>query len=218
MHRLTIDHGHSVTITDHPDRDSAHGALLHYIVGADYYLRPIQDSPTHITYELLELCDPDECDHRHDRPRSVGRATIEDLAAAGAVPADSPYNAAAAAQRWIEDHHVLWNHGADTDPGARYPLAILTAARAEARYLFSAGALLREAAHLAGVEPIGHPDQNLLEDLRHTAITQAKSTPEPRPAEIAGAVQEVIHDDTPSAVTAALIWWYALLTWGATAS
>ena len=45
MYQLSIDHqGRSVTTTDHPDRDDAHRSLINYVIGADYYLRPL---PTH---------------------------------------------------------------------------------------------------------------------------------------------------------------------------
>ena len=36
MHQLTIDHDDNpATITDHPNFDDAHRALLKYVVGAD---------------------------------------------------------------------------------------------------------------------------------------------------------------------------------------
>ena len=42
MYQLSIDHhGRSVTTTDHPDRDDAHRSLINYVIGADYYLRPL---------------------------------------------------------------------------------------------------------------------------------------------------------------------------------
>ena len=219
MYQLSIDHGRSVTISDHPDRDDAHGALLRYVIGADYYLRPIQLGGAHSSYELLQLGELAEPDRELYRgPRCAGHAVIEELATQASVPADSPYNAAAAAWHWIDDHRDIWDHGSDTDAGTRYPLAVFTAARAEARCWFSAGTLIREAAHLAGVEPIANPDQAPLENLRQAASTATRSCPEPGPAEIAAAVAQFITADTAPGHTAALIWWYALLTWGVRAS
>ena len=83
MYQLSIDHGRSVTISDHPDRDDAHGALLRYVIGANYYLRPIQLGGAHTSYELLqlgELAEPDRelyrgpgCrPRRHRRTRDRG--------------------------------------------------------------------------------------------------------------------------------------------------
>jgi hypothetical protein len=89
-------------------------------------------------------------------------------------------------------------------------------ARIARRGNYLAGTLLREAAHLADVDPIPHPDQTLLKTLRRDAITRAGTTPSP--AELAAAVQRAAPDDTPTTHTAALIWWYALLTWGANAA
>src|ERR1700741_1116872 len=48
MHQLTIDHHNQpVTITDHPNFDTAHRALLKYVVGADYYLCPVRTTAAH---------------------------------------------------------------------------------------------------------------------------------------------------------------------------
>jgi hypothetical protein len=219
MYQLSIDHGRSVTITEHPDRDDAQGALLRYVIGADYYLRPIQLTDMHSSYELLQLGELAEPDHPLYRgPRSAGHAVIEQRTDESAVPADSPYNAAAAARRWIDERSDIWDHGSESDPGTRYPLAVFTAARAESRGWFSAGTLIREAAHLAGGEPITSPGQALLDNLRQAAISAARSRPQPRPAEIASAVIQSTPADTPPAHTASLIWWYALLTWGVSAS
>ena len=61
MHQLSIDHDtKSVSISDHPDFDDAHHALMQYVIGADYYLRPVQNAPTHTSYELLRLADDDD--------------------------------------------------------------------------------------------------------------------------------------------------------------
>jgi hypothetical protein len=54
MHQLTIDHySESVSITDHADFGDAHRALLKYVVGADYYLRTVQNTAAHTSYELV---------------------------------------------------------------------------------------------------------------------------------------------------------------------
>ena len=220
MYLLTIDHdSRAVSISDHPDFDTAHSTLLEYVVGADYYLKPIQTTAPHTSYELVQLLDSDDATEPPQRrrpPRTAGHAVIEHHPEPVQL-ADSPYYVAVAAQRWISDHAPLWTHGADTDPGARYPLAVLTAAQAEGRCWFSAGTLIREAAHLAGVDPIAHPDQVTLEALRHSAIT-ASSRPTPSPAALAATVEELLPAHTTAADTAALIWWYALITWGVKAT
>jgi hypothetical protein len=217
MYQLTIDAGAGTTASEHPDWPTAHRHLIDYVKAQDYYLELIQAGQPHTSYQLLELGDIAEEQRRRDEgrhPRTVGHAVIEELSRTPA--ADQPYYAAASARRWIDDHHPLWAHGADTDPGARYPLAVLTAAQAEGRCWFSAGTLLREAAHLADVDPIAQPDPTLLETLRRDAITRAGTTPSS--AELAAAVQQAAPADTPTPHTAALIWWYALLTWGADAA
>ncbi|MCW2688507.1 MAG: hypothetical protein JWR37_3397 [Mycobacterium sp.] len=221
MYLLTIDHdSRAVSISDHPDFDAAHKTLLEYVVGADYYLKPIQTTRPHTSYELVQLLDDDDAEaepvERRRPPRTTGHAMIEHHPEPVKL-ADSPYYVAVAAQRWISDHSNLWTHGAEADLGGRYPRAVLTAAQAEGRCWFSAGTLIREAAHLAGVEPITHPDEATLEALRHNAITTA-SRPTPSPAALAATVQELLPADTTAADTAALIWWYALITWGANAS
>jgi hypothetical protein len=67
--------------------------------------------------------------------------------------------------RWTADHTATWRHGCDTDPRARYPLAVLTAARAEARYWFTAGTIYNETADLAdvGIADAPPPRQNTFE-------------------------------------------------------
>jgi hypothetical protein len=218
MYLLTIDHNsRAVSMSDHPDFDDAHTTLLQYVVGADYYLKPLQSTRPHTSYELVQLLDDDtEAPQRRRPPRTAGHAVIEHHAEPVKL-ADSPYYAAVAAQRWITDHSPLWAHGADTDPGARYPGAVLTAARAEGRCWYGAGTLIREAAQLAGVEPIAHPDQATLEALRHTAIT-ASSRPALTPAAVAATVQERLPAHTTAADTAALIWWYTLIAWAVSPS
>jgi hypothetical protein len=218
MYQLSIDHrGRSVTISDHPSRDHAHRSLLDYVIGADYYLRPLATAGAEATrYELLQLAEADTTAHR---PTSAGHATIAPMPAEGTSAGDapSPYRAAAEAQRWIAHHQVTWDHGSDTDPGTRYPLAVLTAAQAEGRCWFSAGALWREAVHLSGVDPVDQPDQHLLEALRRNVLA-AEPGACPTAAELAAAVQTALPESITAAHTCALIWWYALLNWGKNAS
>jgi len=53
MYQFIVDAADTVTVTDHPDRDDAHGQLLRRAVRRDYYLRTVQTTPAHTTYELL---------------------------------------------------------------------------------------------------------------------------------------------------------------------
>jgi hypothetical protein len=207
MYQLTVDAAEAVTVTDHPDRDAAHGHLLRHAVRGDYYLRTVQTGPAHSTYQLLALTEG------RRGPRSAGHAVIEDLSTDEALPVDSPDQAAAAATRWITHHQPTWRHGCDTDPGTGYPLAILTAARAEARYWFAAGTLLPEAALLAAAGSIPRPSQQRLETLRHHANAHAGTDENP-----AAVVTGHVESATASTTVAALIWWYALLSWGASAT
>jgi hypothetical protein len=208
MYQLTIDTPHAVSVTDHPDRDDAHGQLMRRVVAGDYYLRTIQAGRAHTTYELLTVDD-----HRR-RPHSTGHAIIEELTGERALPVDTPELAAAAARRWIAHHQPTWDHGSDSDPGTGYPLAILTAARAEARCWFTAGLLLPEAASLADVAPIPRPSQRLLEALRHNATAD----PAHHAHDLADVVGTQLENRTDAATLATLIWWYALLSWGASAT
>jgi hypothetical protein len=79
MHRLAIDHRNKpVTITEHRNFDAAHRALLKYVVRADFYLRRVYKTATHLRYELLRLPTPDDPQPaRH--PRATGIATITEL-------------------------------------------------------------------------------------------------------------------------------------------
>lgn len=205
MYQLTVDAAHVVTVTDHLSRDAAHAKLIRHVVAGDYYLRTLQVGSTHSTYELLALADD-----RRD-PGSIGHAIIEELPTCCAPAVESPDRCAAAAGEWIAHHGRTWEYGCDTDRAAGYPLAVLTAARAEARFWFQAGTLLPEAARLADAAPIPHPHPARLEALRRIAIAQ--SAP-------GGLVERITTEmgSAPSAPTmAALIWRCALLRWGATA-
>jgi hypothetical protein len=205
VYQLTVDTADTVTVTDHPDRDDAHGRLMRRAVAGDYYLRTVQTLPAHTTYELLHLAEG------HRRPRSAGHAIIERIDADGPLPVDSSERAADAARRWIAHHDLKWAHGTDDDPGDGYPAAILGAARAEARGWFHAGLLLPEAARLALVDPIPRLSRQRLEALRHTAI----DGPAHRNPRLAAVVAAQLDTPASASMLAALIWWYALLSWGA---
>ena len=212
MHQLTIDHdSQPVTITAHPSFDDAQRALLKYVVGADYYLRPVQTTAARTSYQLLRLADPDDPEAARD-PRSTGAATIEELPDTE-LPVSATYFAACDAQRWIADHAGTWLHGSATDPGYHYPMAVLTMAHGEARCLLRAGTLLPEAARLAGADDLACPDQAALEALRHTAISSHSSRDDP--VGIADAVAPLAPAGTGDHQRAALIWYYTLIRWGA---
>jgi hypothetical protein len=215
MHQLTIDHHNkSVTITDHRNYDDARRALLKYVVGADYYLRAVQRTAAHTSYQLLRLADLDDPQPPR-RPRITGTATIRELPDTE-LPLSARYFAACDAQRWIADHAVNWRHGSATDPGDHYPMTVLTMAHGEARRLLRAGALLPEAAHLAGAEDLARADQAALEALRHHAIA-SRSDPDD-PATIAHAVTQLLPAGTDDHQSAALVWYYALIRWGVNAA
>ena len=211
MHQLTIDHNaKSVSISEHPDFGDAHRALLQYVVGADYYLRPIQNTPAHISYELLRLADIDDPAIGRN-PTITGVAVIEERTE-HQLPVSAPYFAACEAQRWISDNGNKWLHGSTTDPGYHYPMAVLTMAHGEAHHHLRAGTVLREAARLAGAADIAQPDASAIEALRDNAISTDSHTH--NPAAIATAVQQMLPAGITDQQTAALVWYYALILWG----
>ena len=214
MHQLTIDHNRqSVSISGHSNFHDAHRALLQYVVGADYYLRPVQTTCDHTSYELLRLAeDNDHAAARH--PQVTGVAVIAELTDTQ-LPVSSPYFAACEAQRWISDHADKWLNGCPGDPGYHYPMAVLTMAHGEAHYHLRAGTLLPEAARLAGADDIAQPDQVTVEALRHNAISNDAGTHSP--AAVAAAVQLLLPAGVSDQQTAALIWYYALILWGVNA-
>lgn len=214
MHQLTIDHDTQPgSVSDHTDFTDAHQALLKYVVGADYYLRPVQSTAAHTSYELLRLADLDDPAPSRE-PQVAGVATIE-VISDNQLPVASPYFAACDAQTWINDHASKWLHGSSTDPGYHYPMSVLTMARGEARFYLRAGALLDEAAALAAVDNTARPDQTTLETLRHNAVHNRGSLD--NPAAIAAAVQQLLPAQTTTHQTATLIWYYTLLLWGVSA-
>lgn len=214
MHQLTIDHDTQPgSVTDHADFTDAHQALLKYVVGADYYLRPVQNSTVHISYELLRLADLD--DPRPCRePQVAGVATIE-VISENELPFAAPYFVACDAQTWITEHACKWLHGSSTDPGYHYPMSVLTMARGEGHFYLRAGALLNEAAVLAGADDAVRPAQATMETLRHNAVDNSGHLG--NPAAIAAAVQQHQPEGTTKGQTATLIWYYALLLWGVSA-
>ena len=219
MYQLTIHAGGGRTASEHPDWPTAHRHLIDYVKARDYYVELVQAGLPHTSYELLDLGDVAEeqsCRAQGRHPRTVGHAVIEELTRT--PTADPPYYAAAAARRWIDDQRG-WQVTGVRD-GTPFPerVFVLLSAEPEGRCRLAADVLLREAAELAGVEPIPDPDQALLETLRRDAIRREGATPSPAPAELAAIVQLAAPADTSAAHMAALIWWYALLTWGATAA
>jgi len=84
MHQLTLDDGHGVTVTSHPDHATAHRHLMRHVVTADYYLHTVATGPARSAYDLLALADG------RRRPHRAGRATIEELAADRVQPEAEP--------------------------------------------------------------------------------------------------------------------------------
>jgi hypothetical protein len=95
-------------------------------------------------------------------------------------------------------------------------MTVLTMAHAEAHYTLRAGTLLPEAAQLAGVEDSHEPGQPTVEALRHNAICTVTDTRSP--AAVATAVQQLLPAGVSDQQTAALVWYYALILWGANAT
>jgi hypothetical protein len=212
MYDLTIITPTDVNTTAHNDFPDAHQALMSHVIAQDLYLHAKwpapRDSPS---FKLLCL---DEGAHE---PRVVAIATI---APAPAKPVIGPYYSAHDALRWTADHTATWRHGCDTDPGVRYPLAVLTAARAEARRSFvTAGMIFSEVAALsdAGTADVTRPSQHTFERLRDSAIAAGRNATITNAAELAAAVQAHLTPEITPVQTAALIWYYALILWGVTA-
>ena len=212
MHQLTIELDDTTSTTPYNDFETAHQQLLSHVIAKDLYLHvDSDDRETGTTFQLVRVTE------RTTRPRIVGTARIEP---APATPVADPYYSAHAALCWIADRDTIWLHGCDTDSGARYPLAVLTAARAEARRWVAAGTIYDEAAELAGVDndQVPRPHHATLAILRDEIVTDAALRAEPLPAAgLAAEVQRLLPANTTPHQTAALIWWSALLMWGATA-
>ena len=211
MHQLTIATDTATSTTGHDDFADAHRALMSHVIAQDLYLHANWPAPrTTAAFKLVSLDPADR------QPRVAGTATIEP---APAKPVMGPYYSAEAALRWTADHASTWRHGCDTDPGVRYPLAVLTAARAEARYWFTAGTIYNEAASLSDVASaeVPRPRQSTFEILRDSAISAGRHASITNAAQLAAAVQTQLTADITPQQTAALIWYYALILWGVNA-
>lgn len=101
----------------------------------------------------------------------------------------------------------------------RYPLTVLTAARAEARNWLAAGIIYPEVARLsdAASNDVPRPTQHTFERLRDSAAAAGRNKTITTPAELAAAVEAQLTPDITPEQTAALIWYYALILWGVTA-
>ena len=208
MYELTITTDKAATTTNHRDFPTAHQALMSHVVAEDLYLhateRTTRECPS---FTLLHLADEDR------GTQIVGTATI--TANSGKAVVNSYYSAHAA-MRWTAEHTATWRHGCDTDPGVRYPIAVLTAARAEAHYWFRAGTIYHEAATLsdAGNAEVPRPSQHVFEQIRHSAVTAGQAQSITTAAELAAAVDTELPADITTDQTAALVWYYALILWG----
>jgi hypothetical protein len=210
MHQLIIDDTTGVTVTDHDGPEAARAALHSYAVTGDYYLHPVQTTAGHTSYELVRLDDEVDPGCGRYEPRVAGTATIEDVA--GNPPRTAPYFAACEAQRWISDAERARQRRSPADP---YPAAVLSIARGAAHGHLRCGSVASEAAALAGNTDNSRPDPATLETLRHNAITTHDRPA--TPAAIAGAVQQHLPAGTSESHTATLVWYYALILWGAAA-
>ncbi|GAB4987786.1 hypothetical protein MAHJHV58_47320 [Mycobacterium avium subsp. hominissuis] len=211
MHELTIATDDTTNTTPYNDFDDAFRALMSHVIAEDLYLHAKWPTPrTTTAFKLVHL------DEAARQSRIVGTATI---APSTGKPVVAPYYSAAAALRWTVENTSTWKFGCETDPGARYPLAVLTAARAEACNWFTAGNIYPEAASLsdAGSPDVPRPSQHTFERLRDNAISAARNRTITTPAELADAVAAQLTPDITPEQTAALIWYYALILWGVSA-
>jgi hypothetical protein len=215
MHDLTITTDTTTSSVPYNDFEDAHRALMCHAIGEDLYLQADWQKPRHVTtFKLLSL----DADDRN--PRITGTATI---APTNGKPVVAPYFSATDAMRWVTDHTSTWECSCDTDPGVRYPMAVLTTARAEARCWFAAGAVFPEAANMsdAGSSDVPRPTQHTFERLRDSARSTANAgatIATITPAQLAATVELQLTPDITPEQTAALIWYYALILWGVTAS
>lgn len=214
MYQLSINHqGRSVTTTDHPDHDDAHRSLISYVIAADYYLRPLSTDTDTVRYELLALADPDR---RAARPQHTGHATISAVTSPATTAAADVDYAARQAHEWISHHEATWKFGTAGSRGSRYPLAVLNTAQAEAQYLLGAGTLWPEAAQMATSNVVAAPGRDQLESLRWHAVEHTGA--HRSPSALSAAVQAGLPEHLDTHQTMTLTWWYALLSWGVTAS
>jgi hypothetical protein len=211
MHELTIATGAVTDTTGYRDFDDALRALRSHVIAHDLYLHTEEHHPS--ASAAFTLVDLDEAARKR---RIVGTATITQAADKTVV---GPHYSAAAALHWTAEHTTTWLHGSDTDPGVRYPLAVLTTARAEARTWSTVGTLYREAARLsdAASPDVPRPEAHLVERLRDSAAAAARAHTVTTPAELADAVTAHLTPDISPAQAATLIWYYALILWGSSA-
>ncbi|TXI56482.1 hypothetical protein [Mycolicibacterium mageritense] len=213
MHQLTIAKGDdAITTPGFVDFEDAHRMLMCHAIGEDLYLQHNRAGrgPGSSSYSLIKLEGWPKL-----RPHVIGTATIEPEPGKPVVP---PHQSAIAAQQWIADNICEYQHGSDTDPGRGYARSVLTTARAEARRQFRAGTIFDEAVRLSdnGNEDVPRPQQTRLEILRDQAINLGRNGRPLTPEELAEHVQRHHTPAITPQQTAALIWWTALLIWGAT--
>ncbi|MBN3459766.1 hypothetical protein JNN96_37680 [Mycobacterium sp. DSM 3803] len=212
MHQLTIELDDTTSTMPYSDFETAHQQLLSHVIAKDLYLHAnSRNGEPGTSFQLVRV------NGHPTRPRVVGTARIEP---APANPVATPYYSARAALDWIAERDAIWLQGCDTDSGVRYPLAVLTAARAEARRWVAAGTIYDEAAELAGIDnnQVPRPHHATLAILRDEIVTAAALRAQPLPAAaLASEVQRILPAETTPQQTDALIWWSALLMWGATA-
>lgn len=213
MHLLTVTSDTTTTVP-YDDFDEAHRALMSHVIADDLYLHA--DWPMPVNVAKFTLVNVDDRDDLTRRPRVVGTATIAPYVGG---PIESPHYSAGNAQQWINHHEVTWRHGRDHEPGAGLPLALLHAAKAEARHLFTAGTTYNQAAELAGVShDEARPHQRTFDRLRSVAIELARTKPNLAADDLAEEIRSHLGVDTTEHQTAGLIWWAALLIWGVNAT
>jgi hypothetical protein len=208
MHQLTIDTT-ALTVTEHDGPDAAHAALLAYAVKGDYYLRALPTVDQETRYQLLILDDTAPVGPRPRQPRVAGTAVIDGLPAS-TEPGSGPYFAACEAPRWIRDAAANRDRHKLSNP---YPDAVLTIAQGAARGRMHHDLLACESAALAAHADAARPDPTTLEALRHNAITAP--TADVNPAQLAAAVQQHLSPGCCERTSATLVWFYALILWGA---
>ena len=217
MHQLSIDHDtKSVSISDHSDFDDAHRALMTYVVGADYYLRPL--GRTHPPHQLRTAAawPTTTTPHTFGSPASPARghhrrspAPHRQCRRPTTPPATRSAGSASTTARGDTDR--------EGDPGHRYPMTVLTMAHAEAHYTLRAGSCAarsrptgrsrrqprRRTAHSRSLAPQRHLQRRPTPQRRPRSPSPSSSCCPPGPSD---------HQ------TAALVWYYALILWGANAT
>ena len=212
MHDLTITTDTAHNTTPYNDFDDAHRALMSHVIAEDLYLHAQWPTARTVTaFDLVRL------DAERGKTRIAGTATIAPAAGKTVV---GHYYSACQAQTWISDHVVIWEHGRDDEPGVSYPRAVLSAAQAEAYGHVKAGMIFAETAALcdAANADMPRPSHHTFERLRDSARAAGHNNTTLTAAALADAVTGQLTPDITAEQTAALIWYYALIMWGATAS